>query len=103
MVTGVQNSSPKHPNPFPLQAAEERPLFEPPGRSASGKLRQSSLDKPDVLVDVRLDGRLLVGGKQFFDRRLRRADELSEETPLGKQLVDHDRADRVRFLMRLEV
>jgi hypothetical protein len=41
--------------------------------------------------------------KQFFNRRLFGADKLSEEAPLGKKLVDHDGANGVRLLVRLEV
>ena len=55
VMAGVKDSSPEDPNPFPLQPAEERALFEPPDGRATGKLREPSLHEPDVLVDVRLD------------------------------------------------
>ena len=103
VMAGVQHSPPEDPNPLPLQAAEEGPALQPPGGGALRQLRQPSLHQPDVLVDVRLHGRLLAGREQFFDGRLLGAHELSEEAALGEKLVDQDGADRVRLLVRLEV
>src|SRR5882724_2614443 len=48
MMAGVQDTSPEHPNP-PLQAAEERSAFQPPGGSGFRQLRQPTLHQPDVL------------------------------------------------------
>ncbi len=47
--------------------------------------------------------RLFAEREEFFDGRLLGADELSEEAPLGKKLVDQDGADRVGLLVGLEV
>jgi hypothetical protein len=103
MMASVQHSPPEHPNPFPLQAAEERPRFHPLDGGAVRQLREPSLRQPDVLVDVPRDDRLVAWRKEFFDGRLPGADELSEEAPLAKKLVDQDRADRVHLLVPFEV
>src|SRR5262245_27194582 len=103
VMASVQNSPPKEPNALALQPAEEAALIQPPGGRAGGKLRQPSPHEPKVFVNVRLDGRFLAGRQEFFNRRFLSADELGEEAPLRKKLMDQDRADRIRLLMRLEI
>lgn len=103
MMAGVQHPPPEHPNALPLQAAEEGATLQPPSSGAVRKLRQPSPHQPNVLVDVRLNDGLLAGREQLFNGRFLRADELPEESALGKKLVDKNGADRICLLMRIEV
>jgi hypothetical protein len=82
VMAGVQDTTPVDPYPFPLQAAEEFPLLQPPRSRSSGKLLKPSLHEPQILVDIGLHGRLFARWQEFFDGRFLRADELAEEALL---------------------
>ena len=99
----MQQPPPEGPDPLPLQAPEERPLLQPPLGTCGGELRQPPLRQPDVLIQIGLNGRVLTGWPEPFDRRPLGADELGEEAALREDLVDQDRPEGVRLLVRLEV
>jgi hypothetical protein len=50
-----------------------------------------------------LNGRVLTGWPEPFDRRLLVADELDEEAALREDLVDQNRPEGLRLIVRLEV
>jgi hypothetical protein len=50
-----------------------------------------------------LNRKVLTGWPEPFDRRLVGADELGEEAALREDLVDQDRPEGVRLLVRLKV
>src|SRR5262249_18778198 len=103
MMARVQHTSPKDPDALPRQPAKERPTLKPPRRRPSGQLPQSPAQEPDVLVDVRLNDRVLARGQEFLDNRFLGADELGEESSFGQELMHEDGANRIGLLMRLEV
>lgn len=103
VMASMQHPPPEHSDSLSLQAAEEGTRFEPPRRSTVGELRKSFPAQRDVFVDVRLNDWMLSQRQQFFHRGLLCANELGKEAALGEKLVNHDRADWIGLLVRLEV
>src|SRR5262249_8089817 len=55
------------------------------------------------LIDIGGDGWRVARWQKLIGRRFLGADELSEEAALGEELVDQNRADRIRLLVRTEL